>query len=53
MIELSERLVLPEGLSWEWYDRGYDGTVNHDSKAVDQRRTQETRIPCILRLGGG
>jgi len=37
MVELSEILVLPESLSREWYDRGYYGTVNHDSKAVYQR----------------
>jgi alkyl sulfatase BDS1-like metallo-beta-lactamase superfamily hydrolase len=37
MVELSEMLVLPESLSWEWYNRGYYGTVNHDSKAVYQR----------------
>jgi alkyl sulfatase BDS1-like metallo-beta-lactamase superfamily hydrolase len=37
MIELSEMLVLPKSLSYEWYNRGYYGTVNHDSKAVYQR----------------
>lgn len=37
MIELSEMLVLPESLSHEFYNRGYYGTVNHDSKAVYQR----------------
>lgn len=37
MIELSEMLALPESLSYEWYNRGYYGTVNHDSKAVYQR----------------
>ncbi|HEX5734659.1 MAG TPA: alkyl sulfatase dimerization domain-containing protein [Blastocatellia bacterium] len=37
MIELSEVLVLPQSLSSEWYNRGYYGTVNHDSKAVYQR----------------
>ncbi|MEW6737026.1 MAG: alkyl sulfatase dimerization domain-containing protein [Acidobacteriota bacterium] len=37
MIELSEMLVLPKSLSSEWYNRGYYGTVNHDSKAVYQR----------------
>lgn len=37
MLELSEMLALPESLSSEWYNRGYYGTVNHDSKAVYQR----------------
>lgn len=37
MIELSEMLFLPESLSSEWFNRGYYGTVNHDSKAVYQR----------------
>ena len=37
MIELAEKLVLPESLSSKWYNRGYYGTVNHDSKAVYQR----------------
>ncbi|HEX8071745.1 MAG TPA: alkyl sulfatase dimerization domain-containing protein [Pyrinomonadaceae bacterium] len=37
MIELSELLVLPRSLAAEWYNRGYYGTVNHDSKAVYQR----------------
>ena len=37
MVELSEMLVLPKTLSQEWYNRGYYGTVNHDSKAVYQR----------------
>ena len=37
MLELSEMLVLPNTLSQQWYNRGYYGTVNHDSKAVYQR----------------
>src|ERR1043165_3398982 len=37
MLELSEMMVLPESLTREWYDHGYYGTVNHDSKAVYQR----------------
>lgn len=37
MIEISEMLVLPESLASKWYNRGYYGTVNHDSKAVYQR----------------
>ncbi len=37
MLELSEIIELPISLSHEWYNRGYYGTVNHDSKAVYQR----------------
>jgi len=37
MIEISEKLVLPESLASKWYNRGYYGTVNHDSKAIYQR----------------
>lgn len=37
MVELAEMLALPKSLSSEWYNRGYYGTVNHDSKAVYQR----------------
>lgn len=37
MIELSEMMVLPKSLEADWYNRGYYGTVNHDSKAVYQR----------------
>lgn len=37
MLELSELLVLPASLSDKWFNRGFYGTVNHDSKAVYQR----------------
>ena len=37
MIEISEMLSLPDSLSTDWFNRGYYGTVNHDSKAVYQR----------------
>ena len=37
MTELSEIISLPESLATKWYNRGYYGTLNHDSKAVYQR----------------
>ena len=37
MVELAEMIKLPESLSSQWYNRGYYGTLNHDSKAVYQR----------------
>jgi len=37
MLEIAERLRLPESLSREWYNGGYYGTVNHNAKAVYQR----------------
>src|SRR5262249_25704258 len=39
MIEVAERLdeEMPPSLRDKWYNRGYYGTVNHDSKAVYQR----------------
>lgn len=37
MTEIAEQLELPESLSMQWYNRGYYGTVNHNSKAVYQR----------------
>jgi linear primary-alkylsulfatase len=37
MVELAEMVKLPESLSGQWYNRGYYGTVNHDTKAVYQR----------------
>lgn len=36
-IEVAEMIELPKSLSNEWYNRGYYGSVNHDSKAVYQR----------------
>ena len=35
--EIGEMVQLPPALADEWYNRGYYGTVNHDSKAVYQR----------------
>jgi len=35
--EIGEMVQLPPSLANEWYNRGYYGTVNHDSKAVYQR----------------
>ncbi|MEU7022348.1 alkyl sulfatase dimerization domain-containing protein [Streptomyces sp. NPDC046203] len=39
MVEIGEQLddAMPESLSGQWFNRGYYGTVNHDSKAVYQR----------------
>ncbi|MDJ0732248.1 MAG: alkyl sulfatase dimerization domain-containing protein [Crocosphaera sp.] len=37
MVEIGEMLELPPSLAQEWYNRGYYGSVNHDSKAVYQR----------------
>jgi alkyl sulfatase BDS1-like metallo-beta-lactamase superfamily hydrolase len=36
-IEIAEQLQLPEVLAREWYNRGYYGTMSHNSKAVYQR----------------
>lgn len=35
--EIAEQLVLPEPLARQWYNRGYYGTMSHNSKAVYQR----------------
>ncbi len=35
--EIAEVLQLPEVLAREWYNRGYYGTMSHNSKAVYQR----------------
>ncbi|MFD7640464.1 alkyl/aryl-sulfatase [Kitasatospora sp. NPDC059795] len=39
MTEIAENLDgnLPDGLAGQWYNRGYYGTVSHDTKAVYQR----------------
>ncbi|MER8235223.1 alkyl sulfatase dimerization domain-containing protein [Streptomyces sp. NPDC094049] len=39
MTEIGEELdsAVPESLAGQWFNRGYYGTVNHDSKAVYQR----------------
>jgi alkyl sulfatase BDS1-like metallo-beta-lactamase superfamily hydrolase len=36
-IEIAEQLQLPDVLAREWYNRGYYGTMSHNSKAVYQR----------------
>ncbi len=36
MIEIGEKMKLPASLDQQWYNRGYYGSVNHDSKAVYQ-----------------
>lgn len=36
-IEIAEMLVVPDAIAKEWYNRGYYGSVNHDSKAIYQR----------------
>jgi alkyl sulfatase BDS1-like metallo-beta-lactamase superfamily hydrolase len=35
--EIAEQLALPPALAQEWYNRGYYGTMSHNSKAVYQR----------------
>jgi alkyl sulfatase BDS1-like metallo-beta-lactamase superfamily hydrolase len=35
--EIAEVLKLPEPLAKEWYNRGYYGTMSHNSKAIYQR----------------
>ncbi len=35
--EIAEEIRLPESLSNQWYNRGYYGTMSHNSKAVYQR----------------
>jgi alkyl sulfatase BDS1-like metallo-beta-lactamase superfamily hydrolase len=35
--EIAETLQLPEPLAKQWYNRGYYGTMSHNSKAVYQR----------------
>jgi alkyl sulfatase BDS1-like metallo-beta-lactamase superfamily hydrolase len=36
-IEIAETLQLPEPLAKQWFNRGYYGTMSHNSKAVYQR----------------
>lgn len=36
-VEIAEVLELPEVLSKQWFNRGYYGTMSHNSKAVYQR----------------
>lgn len=35
--EIAEVIALPESLASKWYNRGYYGTMSHNSKAVYQR----------------
>ena len=35
--EIAERIALPPSLARRWFNRGYYGTMNHNSKAVYQR----------------
>lgn len=35
-IEVAEAIEVPDAISKEWYNRGYYGSVNHDSKAIYQ-----------------
>lgn len=37
MLEIAEQLELPASTAQEWYNRGYYGSVNHNSKAVYQK----------------
>lgn len=37
MLEVAEMIELPESLANEWYNRGYYGTINHNSKAIYQQ----------------
>lgn len=37
MLEIAERIELPEALASAWFNRGYYGSVNHNSKAVYQK----------------
>jgi len=36
-VEIAEQLELPEALAHEWFNRGYYGTMSHNSRAVYQR----------------
>jgi len=35
--EIAERIALPEALNQRWFNRGYYGTMRHNSRAVYQR----------------
>jgi len=37
MVEIAEQLQLPDSIGKQWYNRGYYGSVSHDSKAIYQR----------------
>jgi alkyl sulfatase BDS1-like metallo-beta-lactamase superfamily hydrolase len=34
MLEIGEKIVLPESLAKQWYNRGYYGSLNHNVKSV-------------------
>lgn len=35
--EIADRIALPDSLAKEWYNRGYYGTMRHNSRAIYQR----------------
>lgn len=35
--EIADRIALPESLAAKWYNRGYYGTMQHNSRAIYQR----------------
>jgi alkyl sulfatase BDS1-like metallo-beta-lactamase superfamily hydrolase len=37
MTEIAEQMQLPDSIGKKWYNRGYYGSVNHNTKAVYQR----------------
>ncbi|HEU5379792.1 MAG TPA: alkyl sulfatase dimerization domain-containing protein [Ktedonobacteraceae bacterium] len=37
MLEVAEMIELPESLAQEWYNRGYYGSVSHNTKAIYQQ----------------
>lgn len=37
MVEIAERIALPDAIGKKWHNRGYYGSVNHNAKAVYQR----------------
>lgn len=37
MLEIADKLKLPEDLEKEWFNRGYYGSLSHDTKAVYQK----------------
>jgi alkyl sulfatase BDS1-like metallo-beta-lactamase superfamily hydrolase len=34
MVEIGERIKMPDSLAKEWYNRGYYGSLNHNAKSV-------------------
>jgi linear primary-alkylsulfatase len=37
MLEIAEVIELPKKLAYEWYNRGYYGSINHNAKAIYQK----------------